>query len=680
MPVNYLVILPLAAIIADIVLLITLFVKVPRSTQSIILTGLVAAQIVLCAGELSLILMGRNLGGALFAGYFFIGAAVVVAWLILLFALYYPDGFGFMERASARIAVAFLLGAGMFFAVHAYLNFPGVSGIEPESYGYYSIYEISSSAGQEMYMPSLLFLEGMIFAAIANLVLRYRACSNNATKKHILLVIVGSMLIILTGSMTEFILPSLNIHVIGLTGTGMAAMAAVFTYAVLKRRFLTIVPKSEEMSMDAAPLEKGFIYVVGEDEPKKVYEMFADTVKGGAKGLCITTRSPDEIRAKYGLKNTPIILLSGENQSPGTLKPAELMDQRVFDDIRDFVRKYDDTVILLDDPRKIIFDDINVPERRERTLDYMHRASRTIVENNSRLIVPIRRDQLSPVPAEGEENPDEIPVVRTRSPAQFGTVYILNVLLAEKIFNDVAGRIERQDRQALAEEAVRRLRKMFPFFSGARHEKGRIVMDISAKVSKDMLLDMLRTFATVFSDAAETDVSADIAGILEKYGVSRHEFFVQRGSGYIVTERGHGQSDEIFTSFVRAGFTGLRITRSRPGKAVPRGGEPGIETAWLTDTGKGDDVLQPKPEYIRRKIERFLDGNRGKKCIILLEGVEYLITHVEDSFDSTLTLLHILNDLAADANAILLVPADPGAFSPERYRMLSRSLRPVGHV
>ena len=47
MPVNYLVILPLAAIIADIVLLITLFVKVPRSTQSIILTGLVAAQIVL---------------------------------------------------------------------------------------------------------------------------------------------------------------------------------------------------------------------------------------------------------------------------------------------------------------------------------------------------------------------------------------------------------------------------------------------------------------------------------------------------------------------------------------------------------------------------------------------------------------------------------------------------------
>ena len=71
---------------------------------------------------------------------------------------------------------------------------------------------------------------------------------------------------------------------------------------------VTVKPVMEatQSTLPAYDLRTGKIYVV----PEKAYEVFTDQITHGVEGLCITHLAPEEVRRRWGFKETPIINLS----------------------------------------------------------------------------------------------------------------------------------------------------------------------------------------------------------------------------------------------------------------------------------------------------------------------------------------------------------------------------------
>ena len=91
---------------------------------------------------------------------------------------------------------------------------------------------------------------------------------------------------------------------------------------------LKITPLMEK-AVDTAQryhFEKGSIYLFDRRNGNQCMEVFADQVKHNIQGLCITRQNPVKIREKYGLEKTPILWLTGGEDSRGeiTMKPDNL--------------------------------------------------------------------------------------------------------------------------------------------------------------------------------------------------------------------------------------------------------------------------------------------------------------------------------------------------------------------
>jgi hypothetical protein len=187
---------------------------------------------------------------------------------------------------------------------------------------------------------------------------------------------------------------------------------------------------------------------------------------------------------------------------------------------------------------------------------------------------------------------------------------------------------------------------------------------------------MLGTFVTGYKHFTDRDITGKIISILDEYSYDKYEFVFPSSVGYLIPEKDSNYSQIVFKSFVKNGYAGLWLSRTHPDRlSLQEKTSRNAEVWWITDTGSGERVVPPRPEYVKRKIENFLEKNKDKRCIILLDGLEYLITHGRDSFDSTLTLMNILSDILAESNAILIAPVHPGTLSPERFNLLSKSMK-----
>ena len=100
---------------------------------------------------------------------------------------------------------------------------------------------------------------------------------------------------------------------------------------------------------------------------------------------------------------------------------------------------------------------------------------------------------------------------------------------------------------------------------------------------------------------------------------------------------------------------------------------PESDIYWLTQDRKEEKDIKPAPEYLMVHIKNFIDNHGKEPGIILLDGVEYLITFQGDQFDSYLKVLRRISDLISQSKLIMLIPYDPDAISPERIALFRRS-------
>ena len=112
---------------------------------------------------------------------------------------------------------------------------------------------------------------------------------------------------------------------------------------------IIVLPSKEvtELGESRYRIDAGTIYIFDEEKPSLALDVFADGVKHGMEGLCITRMNPAKIRARYGLENTPIIWLVKNKIPPETcLSPNEL--SLCFEMIDNFVKQAEKGLILIE--------------------------------------------------------------------------------------------------------------------------------------------------------------------------------------------------------------------------------------------------------------------------------------------------------------------------------------------
>jgi hypothetical protein len=93
-------------------------------------------------------------------------------------------------------------------------------------------------------------------------------------------------------------------------------------------------------------LERGVNYIVRERKPEESFEIFADLVSHGIRGVCITRMNPDVVRKKFGIeKSVPIYWLS-KIESEHSLEPTNV--RLIVNTIEKFVNENRYGVVLLD--------------------------------------------------------------------------------------------------------------------------------------------------------------------------------------------------------------------------------------------------------------------------------------------------------------------------------------------
>ncbi len=149
---------------------------------------------------------------------------------------------------------------------------------------------------------------------------------------------------------------------------------------------------------------------------------------------------------------------------------------------------------------------------------------------------------------------------------------------------------------------------------------------------------------------------------------------LSKSSTYLIDESKGDESAsfELFKKILDAGEEGLCVTRDYPDKVRENYGLEGVEIIWLSNVDR-EDVIRPKSlEKFSLTIENFLTRKKG---VILLNGVEYLITN--NDFRTVLHLIQSLKDQVAINRSILMIPVNPTTLEENQVDLLSSEVDKV---
>ncbi|MCK4367454.1 MAG: DUF835 domain-containing protein, partial [Thermoplasmata archaeon] len=157
---------------------------------------------------------------------------------------------------------------------------------------------------------------------------------------------------------------------------------------------------------------------------------------------------------------------------------------------------------------------------------------------------------------------------------------------------------------------------------------------------------------------------------------TERRFELRGGLSYLVVDESPSLSFEVFRDLVTHGYQGLCITRLPPQRVRDEFGLEKTPVLWLSRVSPEKDAIRPWPlEGISIAVEHFI--STGEKTVVLLDGLEYIISH--NDFQSSLTLLHDLNERMAMEDSILIVPLDPDALDEKEFALIRRDLVELGH-
>jgi Na+/proline symporter len=434
------------------------------------------------------------------------------------------------------------------------------------------------------------------------------------------------------------------------------------------------VKEEAKATLPTYDLKMGKIYVV----PEIAYEVFTDQITHGVEGLCITHYAPEDVRLRWGFKETPIIKLSDEKGSDRYISPRNL--PLLFMTIKAFVESSKNSIVLIDSIEQLINENAGLVPERE-MLDFVYQME--LLGHKTHLILAEKPEY---VHASLTSNVNEIKeLIFSLGPL---STYLFRVF-SEAMLSNLSEEV-RKEVVTFANEMI----AAGGFFESAARDEP-ISDDSNSACEPDMqdalgslqtlkiksglvltrrsFFVALRRLARIIKthDAAFDPVDA-LAGIMKSYGRSPYEISLIPGTTYIVEEEKPQKILVIFSELVMHGMEGLCLSRYNPETLYERYNVPAETVIWLTQKSEpGYRTVDPTNfPRLSSMISDFL--SKANYPVILLEGLGYLIT--QSNYETVLRFIQSQRDEIAMKNAILLVHIDPLSLDTKELHRLASEM------
>jgi Na+/proline symporter len=438
---------------------------------------------------------------------------------------------------------------------------------------------------------------------------------------------------------------------------------------------VTVKPVMEaaKETLPAYDLVKGKIYVV----PEIAYEVFTDQITHGVEGLCITHDAPEEVRRRWGFKETPIIKLSDEKGSDRYISPRNL--PLLFVTIKSFVESSKNSIVLVDSIEQLVKENAGKIPQRE-MLDYVYQME--LLAQKSHLILA--------------EKPDFVHASMTSSINEVKELLFSLGPLSAYLFQVFSDAMLSQLDDDVRRKAVIQVNELFAsgeFFEAAKKEphsddsvtacepdmNGALQSGISLDIRPDLVLTrrsffvaMRRLARIIKTQDPAFDPIVSLAELMKSYGRSPYEISLIPGTTYIIAEEKPQKSLELFSELVKHGMEGLCLSRYNPKTLNERYNVPEDAVIWLTQKSEpGYRAVDPTNfPRLSSMISDFL--GRASYPVILLEGMGYLIT--QSNYETVLRFVQSQRDEIALKNAIMLVHIDPLSLDTKELHRLGSEM------
>ncbi len=441
---------------------------------------------------------------------------------------------------------------------------------------------------------------------------------------------------------------------------------------------VTVRPVMEAVkeTLSAYDLVRGKIYVV----PEIAYEVFTDQITHGVEGLCVTHDAPEDVRRRWGFRETPIIRLSDEKGSDRNISPRNL--PLLFVTIKSFVESSKNSIVLIDSIEQLIKENEDKIPQRE-ILDYVYQME--LLGHKSHLILAERPDFVHTSLTSGINEVKEL--IFSLGPLSSYLFRVFSDAMLSQLDDDVKREVVMQANELIASGKFFEKGKMTEQLSDDSVDacepemQDAVESRISLHIHPGLVLTRRSFFVAVRRLAriiktydSSFDLAATLAELMKSYGRSPYEMSLIPGTTYIVAEEKPQKSLELFSELVSHGMEGLCLSRYNPKTLNERYNVPADSVIWLTQKSEpGYKAVDPTNfPRLSSMISDFL--GRANYPIILLEGMGYLIT--QSNYETVLRFVQSQRDEIALKNAIMLVHIDPLSLDTKELHRLGSEMEP----
>jgi hypothetical protein len=530
--------------------------------------------------------------------------------------------------------------------------------------GYYpfilGLQHIVSNVGQWWVYFGIGHTMLLLMAGAYVLIWNYWHAEVESVKRAIRIILVGFAIYIIIGAPTGFVMPLFGLYPPELFGLGTLIMNFIVAYGLVQGQVLLFSPTTETEDKKEYPvtLETGEYYLCSTEQG---IATFTDLVNHGYEGLYVGAVKPNLDITKF--KRTPIVILTEAGKGLrqyGNLQYVPADELKTFKaSIFTFIASASRGVIFLDNMDIILENGWAHP--------------REFVEMGAQMR---EATQINALWMFGTTLKDEADIEKLRTVMDYPVVK--KAILLDKL-NRITVKLT-VDQDVVADQ-LKRLARVEPVFGYIEfNSQAELVYKDDISTFKGILetdpTSPIRLFVQQFQNNLTSEDYNEILDELREYGISRFEFLLRSGDTYLIEEtfKDRGRTYEVYQDFIEKGFHGVCITRTEPNKLRERYLlPPEAEIYWLTQDRKEDHDIKPAPEYLMVHIKNYIDRKGKEPGIVLLDGLEYLITFQGDQFDSYLKVLRRISDLVSQSKIMFIIPFDPEAIPAERIAIFRRS-------
>ena len=678
MPFNYYALVPIVTAIISTFTGYIILRKNPKNELNVVWSLFLFLIALWTIGEAGIRLSGTGGNSALYwHNIFVVPGGAFVGCVFFHFSLVFPSKHRIRDNKFLLPIIYFAM---LLFSIHAFIRGwiwePDKLNVVADSYTRESL---TKMIGREVYEINMVYIAGLVFGGIIILIQNFIKLKGSPQRMQIGIVIFATVFFMGAGFITDVMVPAFGITIMELASVGALATAITVAYVILKLKIIDIELISEKI--DTGKLEdwiknynlyKGYIYLVPETKVDLSFKLFAREVSRGAHGLLLTSTEPNKVREIYKLRKTPIIWITQESaqtskylNDPNVIVAKKGDLTHTMELIEMFLKKSTNNIIFLEDLNQLYNPD-EPQSDRQAILNTARSTFDMINEYNSRFIISLHPESLNLQKGQ--------PIVRTKSPIL--EMRLLTIYIIREVFQQVIDAMAVRVGEDAISKKLHWLKSTDPFFLKVKYKDGRVTFLSQKAIYRSDLIKKIKLFITTMQSLDRSlELDAIALRILMKFGFSEYEYQLQVGYSYIIEDDKGDKTFDIFQKFIDSGFEGLCISKTKPKKLLEKYGLVfnTDNIFWLTDISSDSDrVVPPKLEHIFMEIENFMERVPDKK-IIIIDGIEYLISYSGDVFNPVLGFLRKLVDKISEKRIILIIPLNFKALDEQQLSLLQRS-------